>query len=181
MADIGTKQGIRRQIREIIRSKTPQELSSLSDAVCRKAHHTVTAYNRQQMTILLYWSLPDEVQTPSLVERLHQEGHTVLLPVVVDDILQLRIYQGIDKMQAGPFGILEPQGETFTDYSSIDLAFIPGRAFTTDGKRLGRGKGYYDRLLPLINSPKIGVGFPFQIVEHLPVEPHDVLLDKVIS
>ena len=75
---------------------------------------------------------------------------------------------------------MEPSGEPFTDYNSIDIAIIPGLAFTQDGKRLGRGKGYYDRLLAQMPSVyKMGLCFPFQLVQDIPMNENDILMDEV--
>jgi 5-formyltetrahydrofolate cyclo-ligase len=134
---------------------------------------------REATTVLLYHSLPDEVRTWNFVDR-WCGSKRVLLPVVVGDDLELRLYTGRDSLRLGMYNILEPVGPLFTDYDSIDLAVIPGVAFTRDGIRLGRGKGYYDRLLPRINSPKIGICFPFQILDFIPTEPFDVRMDDVV-
>ena len=53
-------------------------------------------------------------------------------------------------------------------------------AFTPNGRRLGRGKGYYDRMLPKLKCPLIGLAFPFQIIDDMPCEPHDVSMNEVI-
>ena len=60
---------------------------------------------------------------------------------------------------------------------------VPGTAFTPDGHRLGQGGGWYDRFLPRLRPDclKVGVGFAPQLVDHLPVEPHDVTLDLVVT
>lgn len=132
-------------------------------------------------TILLYHSLPDEVNTLPLIRQLHAEGHTVLLPTVVGSNLELHAYTGdTDLTTSANFGIAESTGPLFTDYTNIDLAIIPGMAFTPDGHRLGRGKGYYDRLLPQLSCKKIGLAFPFQIVDHIPCESHDIKMDMVV-
>lgn len=175
-----TKQDIRHRIREIINSTRAQMLDSLSDSVCLKILNRVKSEGKDRMTILLYWSLPDEVRTPQLIDSLHKMGHRILLPVVNGDTLLLREYRNISDMTVGQFEIQEPIGGEFTDYDKIDLAFIPGRAFTTDGARLGRGKGYYDRLLTKIGCPLIGVCFPFQIVEKIPMDTHDIMMNEVI-
>ena len=175
-----TKQDIRRRIKEIIVSTPAQMLDSLSDDVCLKILDRVKSEGRDRMTILLYWSLPDEVRTPQLIDSLHKMGHRILLPVVNGDTLLLREYRNISDMTVGQFEIQEPIGGEFTDYDKIDLAFIPGRAFTTDGARLGRGKGYYDRLLTKIGCPLIGVCFPFQIVKKIPMDTHDIMMNEVI-
>ena len=71
--------------------------------------------------------------------------------------------------------IEEPTGEVFTDYAAIDFIAVPGVAFDRKGNRLGRGKGYYDRLLPRIPSAcKAGICFPFQLVEEVPAESFDI-------
>jgi len=77
----------------------------------------------------------------------------------------------------------EPSGELFTDFDRITLAIIPGMAFDHQGNRLGRGKGYYDRLLPqLSHAYKLGLCFPFQLLtEEIPHEPHDCRMDEVFS
>ncbi len=65
--------------------------------------------------------------------------------------------------------------------ASIDLVIVPGVAFTLAGGRLGHGKAYYDRFLPRTRAFTVGACFDEQVVDELPLEPHDVLLDLVIS
>ena len=85
-------------------------------------------------------------------------------------------------MEAGAYGIMEPEGPAFTAYDDIDLIIIPGVAFDVKHNRLGRGKGYYDRFLPLIpDTYKIGVCFPFQMTTSIPAEEHDIRMDEIIT
>lgn len=133
-----------------------------------------------EATILLYWSMPDEVYTHELVQELYKKGHKVLLPTVKEDMsLELHIYSP-ESMHQGYKGIMESHGELFTQFDAIDLAVVPGVAFTIHGNRLGRGKGCYDRLLPRLKCKKVGLCFPFQILEEIPCEAHDSTLDRVI-
>ena len=177
-----TKQEIRQNIREQFRNMTAEELQTASDPVCRKIFDRINRTSGSVSTVLAYCSLRDELCTESLISELFSSGYAVLLPVVSGNDIILKKYYGADSLKPGAFGILEPVGETFGQdrYSEIDLALIPGRAFTMDGKRLGRGKGYYDRLLPALSCPRIGVCFPFQIVDDIPCEPHDMLMDEII-
>ena len=133
-------------------------------------------------TILLYNSLPDEVYTHELIRQLHDEGKTILLPVVISDTeMELHLYKGSKYFDTSSYGILEPTGEPFTDFSSIDFALIPGMAFDGDRNRLGRGKGYYDRFLPLLtNAYKVGICFPFQFLQSIPTEETDIKVDECI-
>ncbi len=130
---------------------------------------------------MLYHSLADEVDTHPLLANWSGQKQ-LLLPVVVGSDLELRLYQSSEPLLSGAYGIAEPVGSPFTDYSAIELALIPGIAFDRSGRRLGRGKGYYDRLLPRLPSAyKMGVCFPFQLVDEVPVEEFDILMDEVIT
>lgn len=82
-------------------------------------------------------------------------------------------------MKKGSFGIEEPTGALLEDYSQIELAIIPGVSFDGKGNRLGRGKGYYDRLLPLLRSYNIGICFQFQVCQEIPTEIFDKKMDEV--
>lgn len=131
--------------------------------------------------ILMFHSLPDEINTHELINR-YKDVKTILLPTVVDCHLELHVHNSASPTAIGAFNIVESLGELVpqTEYSSIDLAVIPGVAFDKAGNRLGRGKGYYDRLLPLLDCHTIGICFPFQFVEAVPHEPHDIRVDDVI-
>lgn len=130
--------------------------------------------------ILIYNALWDEVNVLDGYDLSHTDK-TFILPTVVGDGLELHRFTYGTQTRIGAFGITESLGETETDYDSIDLAIIPGRAFTPDGRRLGRGKGYYDRLLPTLHCPTIGVCYPFQLLDDIPTEPHDHTVDEVIT
>ena len=131
---------------------------------------------------MLYYSLPDEVDTHTLVDSLLMSGKHILLPRVTGEgTMELRRYTGPSDLAQGAYNIMEPTGEVFDNYTDIDLAVIPGVAFDKDGNRMGRGKGYYDRLLPkLANTYKIGICLPFQLVEKIPTDKHDVRMDEVL-
>ena len=133
---------------------------------------------RQAHTILLYYSLPDEVQTHEFVERWSREKQ-IILPVVKGDELELRQYTGPQDLQKGSFGIEEPTGELYDTPEQIELTIVPGVSFDRNGNRLGRGKGYYDRALARLQSYRIGVCFQFQLLPHNPVEATDLPMDEV--
>ncbi len=172
------KAELRSVIRDRKRQFTKQQLGQMSLAVVEKllAHPRIIASH----TILLYCSLPDEVDTRTVLERLCHKR--VLLPKVTGDTtMELRLYTGPQDLEKGAFGIMEPTGTLFHDYESIDVAVVPGMAFDVQGHRLGRGRGYYDRLLAQMpNIYKIGVCFGFQLLETIPSEDTDISMDEVI-
>ena len=128
--------------------------------------------------VLLFSPLCDEVDISALIDKAHDESKVVLLPVVVGDRLLLHVYN--ESMHLGAFDILEPDGPQFTAYEKVDLAIVPGLAFDRNGNRLGRGKGYYDRLLPFLRAYKVGACFSFQFVESVPYNDMDVKMDCVV-
>lgn len=128
---------------------------------------------------MLYWSLPDEVCTHALIAKVLAEKR-VVLPTVVGDELRPVELRSVADLREGAFHILEPAGCAVSD-GEIDLIVLPGMAFSPDGGRLGRGRGYYDRFLsccPVV--PTVGLAFDFQVVSHVPAEPHDVKIGKVL-
>ena len=173
-----TKSELRQEIQQRKRVFCQQQLAGNSLAVIQRLYPLLD----KASTVLLCYPLPDEVDTSSLIDRLQNEGKRVLLPRVTGSTtMELRQYNGKDELQRGAFGILEPTGPLFTDYDAIDIAVIPGVAFDAEGHRLGRGRGYYDRLLadkPYIY--KIGVCFDFQKVPVVPSAPHDIRMDIVV-
>ena len=133
-------------------------------------------------TVLLYWSMDDEVYTHDFVNRWYKDK-CLLLPCVEGDDLLLRHYTGPDSLQPGPqFGIPEPVGPVFQELDRIDMIVVPGVAFDRNRNRMGRGRGFYDRLLKSTPSAvKVGVAFSFQIFDTIPTEPFDVPMDEVVS
>ncbi len=93
-----------------------------------------------------------------------------------------RLVGALSELRPGHFGILEPPPEApRAELIRLDFWLVPGVAFDRGGRRLGRGKGYYDRLLAGVRAHKCGVAFDWQIVERVPAEPHDVCVDSLLT
>ncbi len=168
---------MRKQIANLKVQQSESTLKELSHNIL--ASLETLAVFKEASIILLYYSLPDEVFTHQFIEK-WKDTKTIILPVVVGDDLELRYYTGKQDLAVGRYNIKEPIGEVFDNYSAIDLAIIPGVGFDLKGNRLGRGKGYYDRLLPKIDAYKIGICYPLQIIDDIPVEPFDIKMNQVI-
>ncbi len=110
---------------------------------------------RQARTVMVFESIAGEPVTAPFIDWCRAEGKTVVLP----------------------------EDEPAPDPRVVDVVVVPGLAFTASGERLGQGGGWYDRFLPRVRPGcvTIGVGFEPQLVEAVPVEPHDVRLDVVIT
>lgn len=136
---------------------------------------------KEARTVLAYWSMDDEVFTHDFVCK-WAEMKTILLPCVRGEELDIRYFDGKENLCPGEgYAIPEPVGALFTDLKQIDLVLVPGVAFDREGNRLGRGKGYYDRILKQTPAYKIGLCFDFQLLDCVPTEEHDIKMDRVIS
>lgn len=176
-----TKKELRKMIRQRKAQYSNEELVELSRPIIEAVladHHFANAN-----TVLLYHSLDDEVYTPELITIALKMGKRVLLPVVISKTeMEIREYLPTTTLELSEdFHILEPQGEAFTDYDTIDCAIIPGMAFDAEGHRLGRGRGYYDRFLSQADKVyKLGICFPFQLLDNVPCEATDVPMNQVM-
>lgn len=131
--------------------------------------------------ILMYHSLPDELSTHEFLDRWKDRKH-FYLPRVNGVNLDILPYEQTH-LSLGSFHIEEPTGTDTTDVSQIELIIIPAVAYDRHCSRLGRGKGFYDRLLQESKARKIGMAYDFQLLldEDIPVEEHDIPVDMVIT
>lgn len=135
---------------------------------------------RQAKSVSLYHALPGEVETTAFIAQ-WAKAKTIFLPAVEGNNLSLHPYKGTHTLRSGAFGIMEPEREESFPAEQIDLIILPGIAFDRQCNRLGRGKGYYDRLLTTLPVPKIGLCFDFQLLDEIPVEPFDIPMDMVVT
>lgn len=122
--------------------------------------------------------MPGQLRPGQLAQMLPPEQLAQMLPPGQLPPEQLAPGQ----LAPGRWGIWEPTDEAplLSDYSRLDLVVVPGVAFSSDGKRLGRGKSFYDRFLPLVpRAAFVGVCYPCQVVEQIPADPWDIGMDIV--
>lgn len=129
--------------------------------------------------ILMYHSLPDELSTREFIDRWASRKQ-FFLPRVNGMNLEVLPYHR-SRLAQGAFLIEEPQGDEVVPADTIELIVVPAVAYDRNGNRVGRGKGYYDRLLAETRALKVGVGYDFQLVEEIDAEPHDIPVDIVIT
>lgn len=129
--------------------------------------------------ILVYHSLPDELSTIDFIDRWHTRKR-FFLPRVNGVNLDILPYDR-SRLHLGAFHIEEPDGEELTPVEDIELIIVPGVAYDRRGRRVGRGKGYYDRLLSGTKAVKIGVAYDFQLVDDIDTDEFDVPVDIVIT
>lgn len=139
--------------------------------------------------VLFYLALSDEVETRPMIERALGDGKRVAVPITLTTSRILKIVEitGLKTgLNIGPHGIEQParmrRGRR-VDLKKLDLIVVPGVAFDAQGRRLGRGGGYFDRLLARLSPdvPRVGLAFRCQRVKRLPSEPHDLPVHRVLA
>jgi 5-formyltetrahydrofolate cyclo-ligase len=132
--------------------------------------------------ILSFCSLPPEIDLSFLNQVLAEEGK-LYLPRVQNELLEVYQVDDLKTLIRSHWNILEPDPELciLTDLETIDCILVPGLGFDSDNRRIGYGKGHYDRLLTMTSGARsIGLGFKEQYCEEgIPFEEHDIHMDVV--
>jgi 5-formyltetrahydrofolate cyclo-ligase len=138
-------------------------------------------------TVVLYAAKDNEVGTDAILDDALSSGRRVLLPKIIPELHELSLVHVGDRAELGrsTLGLLEPAGAEIVPVSELGQALIcvPGVAFSLVGQRLGRGGGYYDRLLADAGPQAItaGLAYSFQVLNRLPESPHDRRLDVIVT
>ncbi len=171
------KRDMRRKVKALRSMLLESEKAAAAEEVFSRLETTAAFMLADR--ILMYHSLPDELSTRRFLDKWHSKKR-FYLPRVNGVNLDILPYDE-SRLELGAFHIEEPTGNEVVDPEDIELIVVPGVAYDRKGNRLGRGKGFYDRLLQTTKATKIGVGYEFQMFDSIPVEPHDVKMDMVIT
>jgi 5-formyltetrahydrofolate cyclo-ligase len=177
------KQKLRYQVRAALRQIPAQQRATASTQA--RALLKAQAQWRAAQSILFFASLPEELDVWPLLAEALAAGKRVALPRFVAAAQGYEACQVLDPeadLELGQFGIREPRGGCVRfPPDRLDLILVPGVAFDLQGGRLGRGKGYYDQLLGGLRGSKCGVAFDQQVVGEVPLAPHDICLDYILT
>jgi 5-formyltetrahydrofolate cyclo-ligase len=177
------KAALRAMVRERLKLVSPTHRVTESAQLC--ARLKASEIWRAAKSVLFFAPLPDEPDLWPLLEFALHEKKLAALPsydAETNSYIARRIAEPLADLVAGKFGIREPAGHcAAVALNQLDLLLVPGVAFDSGGQRLGRGKGYYDRLLALTNGATCGVAYDEQIVPLVPAAPHDVKLNRILT
>ncbi|MCH5248155.1 MAG: 5-formyltetrahydrofolate cyclo-ligase [Muribaculaceae bacterium] len=172
------KDDIRRTVKTQKSLLTDLEKKKAAAQVFQKLERTAAFLVAEN--ILLYHSLPDELSTLEFIDRWSNRKN-FFLPRVNGVNLDILPWDRT-RLSLGAFHIEEPQGDDIHNVDEMELIIVPAIAYDRKGNRVGRGKGYYDRLLAEAKAIKIGIGYDFQLIDDdIEIEPHDVGVDIVIT
>lgn len=178
----------KKELRKIMKSKrknlSKNEQELLNNEVFLK--FTNSDYYKNSKNIFIFVSYNDEVDTHRIIRKALEDKKTISVPKVIsqdEGMVAIEIHS-LNDLEPGSYGILEPKKHCkVVDPKTIDLAVIPGLAFDLNGGRIGYGGGFYDRFLMCVsdNCNKIALGYDFQIVKCVPMEPNDIRINGVIT
>ncbi len=177
------KKSLRAEVKKALAAIPGEQRLSASARAC--ALLSEQALWQRVRSVLFYAPLPGELDVWPLLNAALCSGKRVALPrysPTLDLYVPHEVCDPLTQVQAARFGIREPvEGCLQVSLNRLDLILVPGVAFDLHGRRLGRGTGYYDRLLSPFRGKTCGVAFDEQVVNELPVESHDVLLNCILT
>jgi 5-formyltetrahydrofolate cyclo-ligase len=177
------KTALRQSVRARLKAMTAEQRATAS-SLARTLLEMQTVWKRAKL-IFFYAPLPEEMDIWPLVQDSLAAGKIVALPrfdTATQRYVACQVQDLAQDLGNGQFGIREPGGHCIAiPPNRLDLVLVPGVAFDMQGRRLGRGKGFYDQLLASVRGTTCGVAFDEQIVEAVPVQPHDVHLNCILT
>lgn len=177
------KATLRRQMRDRLRELSAVARARAAEAACQRLRQQPVWITTK--SVLFFAPLPQELNIWALLTEAQAAGRTVALPRFDRSTQQYTAAVLSDlntDLRPGWLGISEPHGDCPNlAMNRLDLILVPGLAFDPCGRRLGRGKGYYDRLLADAPGMKCGVAFDEQVVSEVPVGPRDVRLNCILT
>lgn len=178
---------VKSELRLLIRHKlgtlSPDARKAASQAICDRV--TGLPLWMSAAGVMLFASMPDEPDVTSLLEDALAAKTLVALPryaAIDQKYVAARVSNSSTDLAPGRFKVFEP-GPTcpVVPLNRLDLMLVPGVAFDARGRRLGRGRGYYDRLLADFGGISCGIAFDEQIIECVPELPHDIRLNCILT
>ena len=181
------KREIRRETRNRVRSMSEEKFRQHSPEAVRLLLERPEWHNAQR--VLGYVALQDELDLSPTLKSAFEGGKTIAIPRFVPErgcyeAAVLPETEGFATLSFGRFGVLEPSSQApVLPLNQLDFVLVPGVAFDSSGRRLGRGKGFYDRLLAETNKACIrcGVALEEQLVAAIPAEAHDIPMNFILT
>lgn len=179
-----SKQRLRSKILSMLKSLSCDEVQEKTEVIHKKLN--MLEPFKKAKVIMAFWPLAGEPDIRSVIGNILDEGKKVVLPRINGKDIEAYEYVSEESLLKNQLGVYEPIAtkEIMIDGCDIDVVLVPGVAFDESGRRMGRGKGYYDRFLTKLSSKvyTIGVCFDIQIQKDLPYIPsQDQSVNIVIS
>lgn len=137
---------------------------------------------RQAFCVYCYVSFHHEAGTWNLIEALLKQGKFPAVPKVTGKNLEFYAILGKTDLEEGVMGIMEPKAACLKIHDPKAPVVVPGIAFDAQGNRIGYGGGYYDRFFKQEpHHHRIAIAYSFQIFDQIPAQPHDIMMNRIIT
>lgn len=178
------KKELRQRLRKVLAEISPDEMTTRSLRASHRLFEQPEFVKAE--VVMVYLSLPAELDTSPLVLRAWQDRKRVLAPKVSWNqrrMLPVEIRSLTDDLMISNMGIREPASGIPFPISMIDLVIVPGLGFDEHGNRLGRGRGFYDRFLahPEFTGVACAMGFEEQLLPVIPTGPLDRSTNMLVT
>ena len=174
---------LRKQIIEHMNSLSEEQYTTLSEQIAFSLYAQKEWVEAKTIGITL--SMENEVNTYPIIEKAWEEGKKVVVPKCNKEtrMMSFRQISNFDQLETVYMNLREPIPALTEEVNAdeIDLQIVPGVAYTERGERIGYGGGYYDRYLVHYKGKTLSLAYSFQMVEHIPVEPFDKNVEKIIT
>ena len=174
------KTNLRKEIKSLLKNMPPEQKAKLDHQVFEGV--TSLEEFKEAKSVYGYMALPWETGTMEILEYLFENKTPVALPKVLGTDMDFFRVRSLKDLQEGAFHILEPSEACEKVCWPDACMLIPGLAFSLDGKRLGKGGGYYDKFLGREpNHEKIALAYEFQVLDKIPAEEHDQTVNFIVT
>lgn len=173
------KNALRKEIREIKRAMTPEQIEKASECLARQFF--ATSHYQKAETLYGYLPYNQEVRTVPILEQALKDGKKVAVPKVYGDTMRFIYLEDLNAVEKGYAGIPEPVADGPVARDEKALVLMPGLAFDAQGHRIGYGGGFYDKFLTAEpDHPTVALCYDFQMLPKLETEEFDVPVDLVL-
>lgn len=175
-----TKKEARQQVKEWMKKLDKNYIEKADQSIFKQIKELKEF--REAKTIFCYASMKNEVDTWQLITLALKQGKNVGVPLCIGKgIMEVRQIHALEDFEEGAYGIMEPSRNCpVLSKEKIDMAVIPCVSADREGRRLGHGAGFYDRFLDGVTFPKILVCYKELMMDQVPTEEHDILMDQVV-
>jgi len=196
------KQEIRKRIKALRKALSPNEHQVKSERICREAAKWIdgqaqSGQSSASRSIFVYLPYDHELDIMPFIQHCWDQGFRVYAPRVNQGTGQMQLYRirSLSDVEVGSYGIREPKLSlpqlSERDWATLDWIVVPGLAYDQHGGRMGYGGGYYDRFMARLAEARpeesggkplcIALAFSLQVIEHVPMEAHDLRMDCIMT
>lgn len=179
---MNAKKLLRMEMLEKRKNHTREEIAQMSSLLVDNLWRMPEVVKAE--LLMGYLSFGREISLDGFIEQAQAVDKRICVPIIYDaqrSIIKPTLLDDIKAVQTAELGIRIPQERHYVEAAAIDIVLVPGVAFSRSGQRLGMGKGYYDRFLPNTKALRVGICAEYNLLDTLPTDEYDALMDYLVT